>query len=114
MRDKDPVAKLVTFLGMDVWLVTGDAEARSVLGDLTSYSTDVRPYYGKSGAENGDIGGLRLTHPPQHTPPPQLLTPPFTMRPPPPAQTAPHPGTRHPPPPNPPGAGPKQRGGGFG
>ena len=46
---QDPVSKLITFLGMDVWLVTGDAEAREVLGDLTSYSTDIRPYYGKSG-----------------------------------------------------------------
>src|ERR1700742_5077210 len=37
LRAKDPVSKLITFLGMDVWLVTGDAEAREVLGDLTSY-----------------------------------------------------------------------------
>jgi cytochrome P450 len=80
LREKDPVSKLVTFLGMDVWLVTGDAEARTVLGDLTSYSTDVRPYYGKSGAENGDIGGLGFTDPPEHTRLRKLLTPEFTMR----------------------------------
>jgi cytochrome P450 len=80
MREKDPVSKLVTFLGMDVWLVTGDAEAREVLGDLTSYSTDVRPYYGKSGADNGDIGGLGFTDPPEHTRLRKLLTPEFTMR----------------------------------
>jgi cytochrome P450 len=80
LRSKDPVSKLVTFLGMDVWLVTGDAEAREVLGDLTSYSTDVRPYYGKSGAEKGDIGGLGFTDPPEHTRLRKLLTPEFTMR----------------------------------
>jgi cytochrome P450 len=80
LRDRDPVAKLVTFFGMDVWLVTGDAEAREVLGDLTSYSNDVRPYYGKSGAEHGDIGGLGFSDPPEHTRLRRLLTPEFTMR----------------------------------
>jgi cytochrome P450 len=80
LREQDPVSKLVTFLGMDVWLVTGDAEARAVLGDLTSYSTDVRPYYGKSGASDGDIGGLGFTDPPEHTRLRKLLTPEFTMR----------------------------------
>jgi cytochrome P450 len=80
MREKDPVAKLITFLGMDIWLVTGDAEARTVLGDLTSYSTDIRPYYGKSGAAGGDIGGLGFTDPPEHTRLRKLLTPEFTMR----------------------------------
>jgi cytochrome P450 len=80
LRAKDPVSKLVTFLGMDVWLVTGDAEAREVLGDRTSYSTDVRPYYGKSGGANGDIGGLGFTDPPEHTRLRKLLTPEFTMR----------------------------------
>jgi cytochrome P450 len=80
MRAQDPVSKLATFLGMDLWMVTGDAEAREVLGDLTSYSTDVRPYYGKSGAANGDIGGLGFTDPPEHTRLRKLLTPEFTMR----------------------------------
>ncbi|HEX3223969.1 MAG TPA: cytochrome P450 [Nocardioides sp.] len=80
MREKDPVSKLITFLGMDIWLVTGDAEAREVLGDLTSYSTDIRPYYGKSGAAGGDIGGLGFTDPPEHTRLRKLLTPEFTMR----------------------------------
>jgi cytochrome P450 len=80
LREQDPVSKLVTFMGMDVWLVTGDAEAREVLADLTSYSTDVRPYYGKAGADNGDIGGLGFTDPPEHTRLRKLLTPEFTMR----------------------------------
>ena len=55
-------------------------EAREVLGDLTSYSTDIRPYYGKSGAADGDIGGLGFTDPPEHTRLRKLLTPEFTMR----------------------------------
>jgi cytochrome P450 len=80
LRDREPVSKLLTFLGMDIWLVTGDVEAREVLGDLTSYSTDVRPYYGRSGAADGDIGGLGFTDPPEHTRLRKLLTPEFTMR----------------------------------
>jgi cytochrome P450 len=80
MREKDPVAKLITFLGMDIWLVTGAEEGRQVLGDLTSYSTDIRPYFGKSGNVDGDIGGLGFTDPPEHTKLRKLLTPEFTMR----------------------------------
>jgi cytochrome P450 len=76
-----PVAKVVTFLGVEVWLVTGEAEARELLADQTSYSTDIRPYMGKAGnAENGDIGGLGFTDPPDHTRLRKLLTPEFTMR----------------------------------
>jgi cytochrome P450 len=78
---KGPVAKVVTFLGIDVWVVTGDAEARELLADQTSYSTDIRPYMGKAGnAEDGDIGGLGFTDPPDHTRLRRLLTPEFTMR----------------------------------
>jgi cytochrome P450 len=78
---KGPVAKVVNFLGVEVWVVTGDAEARELLADQTSYSTDIRPYMGKAGnAENGDIGGLGFTDPPDHTRLRKLLTPEFTMR----------------------------------
>ncbi len=78
---RGPVAKVVTFLGVEVWLVTGDAEARELLANRTSYSTDIRPYMGKAGdAENGDIGGLGFTDPPDHTRLRRLLTPEFTMR----------------------------------
>jgi len=56
-------------------------EAREVLRDTTSYSTDIRPYMGKSGsATDGDIGGLGFTDPPDHTRLRSLLTPEFTMR----------------------------------
>ncbi len=81
IRDAEPVHKLTSLLGLEVWLVTGDAEAREVLSDTTSYSTDIRPYMGKSGsATDGDIGGLGFTDPPDHTRLRRLLTPEFTMR----------------------------------
>lgn len=81
VRDEEPVHLLTTFLGLDVWLVTGDTEAREVLRDTRSYSNDIRPYMGKSGsATDGDIGGLGFTDPPDHTRMRGLLTPEFTMR----------------------------------
>jgi cytochrome P450 len=81
MREQAPVAKLTSFLGMNVWLVTGESEARQVLADTTSYSTDIRPFMGKRGSTtDGDIGGLGFTDPPEHTRLRKLLTPEFTMR----------------------------------
>ena len=81
MRDQAPVERLTAFFGLQVWLVTGDAEAREVLSDTTSYSTDIRPYVGRSGSTtDGDIGGLGFTDPPEHTRLRRLLTPEFTMR----------------------------------
>src|ERR1700712_3768248 len=79
-READPVQRLLSLLGLEVWLVTGDAESRQVLSDTTSYSTDIRPYMGKSGTADGDIGGLGFTDPPDHTRLRRLLTPEFTMR----------------------------------
>ncbi len=35
LREQSPVAKLTSFLGMNVWLVTGETEARQVLADTT-------------------------------------------------------------------------------
>jgi cytochrome P450 len=81
MRDEDPVQKLASLLGLDIWLVTGDAESRQVLSDTQSYSTDIRPYMGRSGsATDGDFGGLGFTDPPDHTRLRRLLMPEFTMR----------------------------------
>lgn len=80
IRAEQPVHHLTSFLGMGVWLVTGFEEAREVLADQTSYSTDIRPYVGRSGAADGDIGGLGFTDPPDHTRLRRLLTPEFTMR----------------------------------
>lgn len=80
-RDQDPVRRLSSVLGLQVWMVTGDAETRQVLSDTTSYSTDIRPYMGRSGsATDGDFGGLGFTDPPEHTRLRKLLTPEFTMR----------------------------------
>src|SRR6195952_714021 len=79
-READPVQRLLSLLGLEVWLVTGDAESRQGLSDTTSYSTDIRPYMGKSGTADGDIGGLGFTDPPDHTRLRRLLTPEFTMR----------------------------------
>jgi len=81
LREQAPVAKLTSFLGLDVWLVTGERESRQVLADTTSYSTDIRPFMGQRGSTtDGDIGGLGFTDPPEHTRLRKLLTPEFTMR----------------------------------
>jgi cytochrome P450 len=81
VRADEPVHRLTSFLGITVWLVTGDQEAREVLSDTSSYSNDIRPYAGRSGsATDGDIGGLGFTDPPDHTRLRRLLTPEFTMR----------------------------------
>jgi cytochrome P450 len=79
-RDADPVQRHASFMGLDIWLVTGYDEARDVLGNV-AHSTDIRHLVGKSGdVETGDIGGLGFTDPPKHTQLRKLLTPEFTMR----------------------------------
>lgn len=81
LREAAPVAKLTSFMGLDVWLVTGDREVREVLAHTTAFSNDIRPFAGRSGdATSGDIGGLGFTDPPDHTRLRKLLTPEFTMR----------------------------------
>lgn len=81
VRESQPVHRLVSFLGLTVWMVTGYAEAREVLSDTTSYSNDIRPLVGRRGSRtDGDIGGLGFTDPPEHTQLRKLLTPQFTMR----------------------------------
>lgn len=81
MRAEHPVGLLTTFLGIKVWLVTGYDAGHEVLVDRGgAYSTDIRPYVGKAGAEGGDIGGLGFTDPPDHTRLRKYLTPEFTRR----------------------------------
>lgn len=79
-RDTDPVQRMASFLGLEIWLVTGYDEAREVLGNVR-HSSDIRHLMGASGdTESGDIGGLGFTDPPEHTRQRKLLTPEFTMR----------------------------------
>ncbi|MDT9591711.1 cytochrome P450 [Nocardioides zeae] len=80
LREEAPLSRLTTFLGINVWLVTGYDAGHEVLTDRTSYSTDIRPYVGRSGAADGDIGGLGFTDPPDHTRLRKFLTPEFTRR----------------------------------
>ncbi|HET6625644.1 MAG TPA: cytochrome P450 [Nocardioidaceae bacterium] len=81
LTEQEPVSRLTNFLGMNVWLVTGEVETRHVLADTTSYSNDIRPFVGARGSTtDGDIGGLGFTDPPEHTKLRKLLTPEFTMR----------------------------------
>ena len=80
LRAQEPVSRLTSFFGMDVWLVTGMAQAREVLTETSAYSSDIRPYVGRRGSAGGDIGGLGFTDPPDHTRLRKLLTPEFTRR----------------------------------
>jgi cytochrome P450 len=81
LRERTPVAKLTSFFGMNIWLVTGEREVKEVLADTTGYSNDIRPFVGRRGSvTDGDIGGLGFTDPPEHTRLRKLLTPEFTMR----------------------------------
>ena len=78
-RDREPVTKLTSLMGVDIWLVTGYDEAREVLADQHRYSNDMRRVLGgrpRSDAES--IGGLGMTDPPDHTRLRGLLTPEFT------------------------------------
>lgn len=78
-RADEPVHLLTNLLGMNVFLVTGIEEGNTVLREPRAYSTDIRPYVGKSGAADGDIGGLGFTDPPDHTRLRKFITPEFTM-----------------------------------
>lgn len=80
LRDREPVHLLASFLGLKVWLVTGPAEARSVLANATDFSNDIRPFVGGTGSDDQQIGGLGFTDPPDHTRLRHLLTPQFTIR----------------------------------
>lgn len=81
LREREPMSRLTTIFGMNVWLVTGYDEAKVVLADTSSYSNDIRHLVGNS-QESSDqyIGGLGFTDPPLHTRLRKILTPEFTMR----------------------------------
>ena len=81
VREKSPVTKHTSFVGLTLWLVTGDAECRQVLANSTDYSNDIRHLVGQQpGQDSGVIGGLGFTDPPDHTRLRKYLKPEFTMR----------------------------------
>jgi cytochrome P450 len=81
LRETDPMHVLDLPFDFRVHLVTGHEAARAVLGDPSSYSTDIRHLFGAGdGASAEDIGGLGFTDPPEHTRLRRVLTPEFTMR----------------------------------
>lgn len=79
-RDAAPVARLATYFGRSIWLVSGHAEAMHVLADRTHYSNDIRPLVARDQTGRDQyIGGLGFTDPPEHSRLRKMLTPEFTM-----------------------------------
>lgn len=80
-REQEPVSRLRIPFGVNVWLVTGHAEAKAVLADAKSFSNDFSDVAGKAGAPaEQNPGGLGFADPPHHTRLRKLLTPEFTLR----------------------------------
>ncbi|MFI7675239.1 cytochrome P450 [Actinophytocola sp. NPDC049390] len=80
-RATEPVSKLPIPFGVNVWLVTGYEEAKTVLGNAKAYSNDFANLVGEHGASaSHSPGGLGFADPPEHTRLRKLLTPEFTMR----------------------------------
>ncbi len=80
-RAAAPVSKLPIPFGVNVWLVTGYEEAKTVLGNAKAYSNDFANLVGEHGASaSHSPGGLGFADPPEHTRLRKLLTPEFTMR----------------------------------
>ncbi|TCN39125.1 cytochrome P450 [Kribbella orskensis] len=81
VRETEPVHKLAHLFGLNVWVVSGHAEAKAVLADTTNFSNDIRPLVGSDPDKPSEgIGGLGFTDPPDHTRLRKLLTPEFTKR----------------------------------
>ncbi|MFC0601883.1 cytochrome P450 [Streptomyces palmae] len=80
-RAKEPISKLALPFGMTGWLVTGYAEAKTILGKAHDFSTDFSNLAGNAGiSAQQNPGGLGFSDPPHHTRLRRLLTPEFTMR----------------------------------
>jgi cytochrome P450 len=81
LRAAEPFSKLANLFGLNVWLVTGHAEAKIVLSDTSNFTNDIRPMIGSDPSKPAEgIGGLGFTDPPDHTRLRRFLTPEFTMR----------------------------------
>jgi len=81
IRSREPVSKVDIPFGVNVWLVSGYEEAKTVLGNAKGYSNDFANLVGQHGAsESHSPGGLGFADPPEHTRLRKLLTPEFTMR----------------------------------
>jgi cytochrome P450 len=82
MQADQPVKKLATLFGRNIWLVTGYPEAQAILaGDASVWSNDLGQFVSQEGrSEEEQIGGLGMTDPPLHTQLRKYLTPEFTMR----------------------------------
>ncbi|WP_031464761.1 cytochrome P450 [Sciscionella sediminilitoris] len=79
-REREPVSKVsLPFVGVNVWLVTGYEEAKTVLGKAKQFSNDFTRL-SSIGLDFDDPGGLGFTDPPAHTRMRKMLTPEFTMR----------------------------------
>ncbi|TCP55042.1 cytochrome P450 [Tamaricihabitans halophyticus] len=79
-RAEEPVSKLPLPFGLNVWLVTGYAEAKTVLSKADAFSNDFSHLLGAGFSEEQNPGGLGFSDPPTHTRLRKLLTPEFTMR----------------------------------
>jgi len=78
---EEPVKKLTTLFGHDIWLVSGYEEARAALADGDSWSNDLGQFVSQEGrSDQEQIGGLGMTDPPVHTALRRYLTPEFTLR----------------------------------
>src|SRR4051794_29198653 len=81
VRETEPVHRLAHLFGLNIWVVSGHAEAKYVLSNEEDYSHDIRPLVGSDPNKPSEgIGGLGFTAPPDHTRLRKLLTPEFTKR----------------------------------
>lgn len=80
IRRQRPVSKLPLPLGIDAWLITGYAEAKSVLQNASAFSNDFANLGSIGMDAERDPGGLGMADPPDHTRLRKMLTPEFTMR----------------------------------